>query len=1035
MLVRLRLLGSLELHTGQREISVGGARQRIVLSMLALNHDRVTTVEQLIDAVWDTEPPSTARGQIQFCISALRKQFTDAGEPTAITTDHAGYRLSTESIELDSVEFVQLVAASRDLVAEGRLAEAADALRAGLALWRGLALAGVNSDVVQREAALLEDARIAAVEERVRLDLALGRHEELIGELFTLVDEHPLRERRHGFLMLALYRAERQAEALEASRRARGVLVDELGVEPGAELRALETAILNRDPALDLRAASARPDAPEPAVGEEQLIVPRQLPASIADLTGREEQIAEIHRLLGETADPADRCGTEQAVRIVAISGRGGVGKSTIAVRAAHELREAFPDGQLYGEFRWPDEEPASRKVLERFLRALGGSAAVVPDEPQEQVELYRTLLANKRVLVVLDGVTSEEQVKRLLPGSPTCAVITTSRARLSGLCGARRLDVDALDESRSLELLAHVVGARRVREGRESALGLVRFCGGLPLALRIVGARLAAKPHWRIADLVDRLADDSKRLDEFNHRGLELRSNIGITYQDLGARAKRLFRLIALVRAPDFPGWVAAALLDENLTRAEDVLEVLIDARLVDAVDYPGKPTRYRMHDLIWAYARERLFETEPGAERDAVQRRVIGAWLALAEQAHRTEHGGDFNILHGSAPRWWPPGGRTPVDLLADLDAGGGWWEVERTGLVTAVHQAASCGFDDLCWDLALTLVTLFEAKGHFEDWQQTTQVALELAQRAGNRDGEAAMRYSLGLLRMFQHRFAESEQCFSTAMAVFEETGNRHGYALAQGHAALVDGLVGRCSAMLDRLTDALPVMRAVGDRMGEVWILCCLAQFLVDEGELEGGREALESAVVVGSTLRCGRAQGHIAYHFAQLHLSAGDCEAARENFTWVLTVARRLGDRLGEIYALHGLGEVHHRRKDSVAAESVLREVVGLAGQLGERLVTGRSLLGIGEIRLGAGDRDGAMVHFASAAELFAELGASMWQAKALVQLVGARALDGPAAADLSAVRSARLLLNRMDTKEASRWLARLDALDPSLAVE
>lgn len=653
----LKLLGPLELNVDRRLLDIGGPRQRVVLSMLGLNANRVTRVDQLIDAVWDISPPSTARAQIQICISALRKLFGQGGHPGAIQTRSPGYLLEIAASDLDTDEFTTMVEQAHTLANEHKLTDASTVLRAALALWRGPSLANVPSDLVQRGAALLEQRRLAAFEERFRLDLSLGRHEQITGELRSLIDEQPLREGLYGFLMLALYRSGRQAESLEVCRMARATLIEEVGVEPGQELQRLESAILNRDPALDLPSnragwpvlevpsdrAGPAPQA-EDSSGIERTVVPHQLPASIADFTGRDQHLAEIRQILSLDA-PAP----SYAMRIVAISGRGGVGKSSLAIRVAHELADEFPDGQLYADMRTFNVDGGTSRLLARFLRSLGLSGTAVPEDPNERAELYRTRLANRRLLVVLDDVTDEEQLLPLLPGSPDCAVIATSRMPLSGLPGAHLITVEVLDADQSVDLLTKVVGEHRVRAEPDACAELVNLCDGLPLALRIAGARLASRPHWRVEDLVRRLSDESRRLDEFVHRGLELRSNIALTYRNLIGPAQRLFRLFAMIRAPDFPGWGAAALLDTSLSEAEDVLDNLVEARVLDAVRYPSdRVQRYRFHDLVRVYAQEQLAQTESDEERDAALGRYLGAWLALAEEAHRKEHGGQIGRAH---------------------------------------------------------------------------------------------------------------------------------------------------------------------------------------------------------------------------------------------------------------------------------------------------------------------------------------------------------------------------------------------------
>jgi len=1029
--MRLRLLGPLEFVADRRWLDIGGPRQRVILSMLALNANRVTPVEQLIDAVWDTSPPSTARGQIQICISALRKLFGDAGQTDVIKTYPPGYLLEISASELDSEEFAGLVLAARRQADDGRVEAAATTLRNALSLWRGPALAGVQSGLVQRGAALLEYGRLTAIEERMRLDLALGRHRDIAGELVALVDEYPLRERLYGFLMLALYRSGRQAEALEVQRRARALLVDELGIEPGQELQDLERAILNRDPALDLRPGGAwstavpeERSAVERAVAE-QPMVPRQLPGSIADFTGREAHIAEIRQFLsGEPNSDMPSYG----VRIVAISGKGGVGKSSLAIRMAHELVRAFPDGHLYGDFEGPAGDDRTATLLVRFLRALGVVGSAIPEDVQERAEMYRSILASKRLLVVLDDVTSEDQVLPLLPGSPDCAVIVTSRVRLSGLSGASWVDVDVFDIDKSTELLAKIIGADRVRAEQRAAVELVQFCGGLPLALRIAGARLASRPHWRIAELVRRLADEASRLDEFTHRGLELRSNIGLTYRGLPWRAQRLFRLFALVQAPDFPGWTAAALLDVDLAEAGEVLESLVDARMLDTVEYQGERIRYRFHDLIRVYALERLVETEVPAERDRALARVLGSWLALAEQAHRREYGGDYTILHGGAPRWQPPGGEAAVAMDNPID----WWDAERAALMAAVRQAAAAGLDELCWDLALTSVTLFEVKGYFDLWRETAELGLRVTERAGNRTGKAAMLYSLGTLHMFQKRLPDAERCFAAALEIFQADGHTHGRALVLRNTAQVDGLHGNSTSMLAKYGDALELMRAVGDRMGEAQILHSMARFWIKEDDTERARTMLDEALAICREVGCLRGEAQVVYQFAHLYLGTDQIEQARQALHRVLLIVRDIGDRIGETYALCGLGMVRHREGRLESAETTLLHALALAKRVGERLVEGEALHGLGEIGLARGDGAAAAAHLAEASRLFEDLGSALWQAKTLSLLSEVHAANGELARAVCDLDRAAGLLVGVDSREAVRWLARLETTRAAL---
>ncbi|MEV4319165.1 BTAD domain-containing putative transcriptional regulator [Actinocrispum sp. NPDC049592] len=998
---------------------MGGPRERVLLASLALRVNQVVSMDYLVDAIWQDDPPTSARSQIQACVSGLRKLFREVGQPGTIETSPPGYLLALPPGELDIEEFTRLVAEARGKAGEGMTAEAADLLRSALALWRGRALDGLRSDVLQRSAARLEEARLAAVEERVRLDLELGEHEKICGDLRALVEENPLSERLYRFLMLALYRSGRQVEALEVARNARATLIDEVGIEPGQELRDLEAAILNRDPALDPQRVSAGSLAAADAPAEvAERVTPRQLPGSTADFIGRERHIVEIKRLLsGEDPDAMP-----YALRIVAISGRGGVGKSTLALRAAHELSDDFPDGHLYADLHGMGDEDRTPQVLARFLHSLGVTGAAMPDDPHERTLLYRSILANRRLLVVLDDVRNEEQVFPLLPGSPTCAVLATSRMRLTGLTGAARIHVDVFKTDKSMELLGRIVGGDRVATEQEDAIELVNLCGGLPLALRIAGARLASRPHWRIADLVRRLGDEANRLDEFSHRGLELRSSIGLTYRSLPSQAQRLFRLFALNYAPDFPGWTAAALLDMDLFGAEDVLARLVDAQLLDTVEYPGEHVRYRFHDLVRIYALELLGEAEPEAERRQALERLLGAWMALAEQAHRAEYGGDYTLLHGKAPRW------RPVDWSGVDPSGnpGLWWESERRNIVAAVRQAATAGMHELSWDLVLTSMSLFEVKGYFDDWRETTQLALDSATKAGNRVGEAAMLYSFGNLHMLQKRLDAAEKCFTSALERFEAEGYTHGRALVLRDMTSVDRMRGNFAGMLAKSEMALELMREVGDLVSEAALLRGMAKYLIDEGELDRARPMLTRALEICRQAQHLRGEAQVLNRLAELHLGTGEVALARQELHNVLRIAREISDRIGEAHALYGLGMVRRREGRLDDARSTLGYALAMARQVGERLIEAMTCHAIAEIELARGDGPAAVEYVDAARKLFSGLGSPLWHAKALTLLAEVYEMDGDAERSLECLDEAAPILSAMDSRAAARLLSQVE---------
>ncbi|SCL66570.1 AfsR/SARP family transcriptional regulator [Micromonospora eburnea] len=978
----LRLLGPVELGSDNRSVNLGGTRQRIVLAVLALNTNRIVPVNQLIDAVWSTEPPSTARSQIQICISALRRLFDEVGRPDAISTRPPGYLLQLDPADVDSLRFAALTADARRQADAGAKAQAAETLRTALALWRGKALSGIPSEPVQRAATVLNDQWLAAVEERIQLDLDLGCHQEVTGELQGLVGEHPLRERLHTFLMLALYRCGRRADALEAARQARKVLAEELGLDPSEELHRLTRAILQRDPTLgatdEQPTPVARPADPKwapPQPRTPAVVLPRQLPASITDFVGREPQLDQIRRLLAREPD-GDQ--TLQGMPIVVISGMGGVGKSSLAIRTAHELSDHYSDGQLYADLRSWDRQDHTAELLARFLRALGLTGSAIPDGIEERSKLYRSMLSGKRLLLVLDDVPPDLQVLPLLPGSSSCAVVITSRLRLTGLPGARQVALDVFDLAQSLEMLTTLVGPDRVAASQQDASELAKLCGGLPLALRIAGARLVSRPHWRLGGLVHRLRDEAKRLDEFTHHGLELRSNIELAYRALDGVGQRLLRLCSLLRAPDFPSWTAAALLDSSVIEAEDILESLVDAQLVDIVQYPDASPRYRLHDLIRVYAAEKLGEVETERERVVALARVLSGWLALAEEAHRSDYGGNYTTLHGTATRWT----MDPADVAEHVGDPADWWEAERRALVVAVRQSADAGLVELCWDLALTAVSLFESKGYFDDWRECATTAYAAAERAGNRVGMAAMRYSLGTLHMFQTRLAEADVCFATALEIFAEEGVEHGSGLVLRNAAHIDGLRGDTGSMLAKYARSLEIMRRVGDRIGEAHIMRSLARHRMDEGDHGGAIELLDQALVICRETGCLRVEAQVMHRFAEVYLATDQIELARQPIYRALRIVRATGDRIGETHALYGLGILRHREGRPDNASMILTHTLNRSRRLGERLIEARCRYSLGEIALATGRISGGMEHLRAACDLFEHLGSTVWYERA-----------------------------------------------------
>jgi DNA-binding SARP family transcriptional activator len=514
--VEFGLLGPLRVVVDGRPVPIKAARHRVVLAALLLRAGELVTVDELAEAVWGEALPAHPRKVVQTYVARLRKLL---GGSQLIHSRPEGYVLAVAREQVDVGRFQVLLEQGREAAGRGDRHAEADLLGQALGLWRGEPLADVASEMLHREAvARLVEQRLGALQRRIEADLALGRHAELVAELRVLTDRYPLREGLWAQLMTALYRCGRQADALEAYQRVRRLLVEELGIDPGSEVEALHQAILTNDPTIAVPPTPARTGA---------WITQSELPLEAGGLVGRAGLVAQIERLLAD----------DRRVPVVALSGPPGVGKTALAIHAAHRLAERFGDGQMYVNLNGatpglPSLEPL--EVLGRFLRALGVEPAAVPRSLEQASAAFRSRVAGRRLLVVLDNAADTAQVTPLLPASPGCGVLVTSRPVLVSLDGAAHLPLDVLEPDEATQLLGRVAGAQRVTAEPEAAAELARCCGYLPLALRIAGARLVARPTWPVAALADRLADAQRRLDELELGEVGVRASFQVSYQQL---------------------------------------------------------------------------------------------------------------------------------------------------------------------------------------------------------------------------------------------------------------------------------------------------------------------------------------------------------------------------------------------------------------------------------------------------------------------------------------------------------------------
>ena len=990
--VEFRILGPLEVQAGSSRLDLGGVRQQTVLAMLLLSAGHVITTDRLLRAVYGEDLPPTSRSQLQISISALRRLLAGHDGAGIISTRDQGYVLQAGHGQLDHWRFGELAAAAQAARDAGQLDRAVAGYRDALRLWRGPALAGLDSQLIRAAASRLDEQRIAALEDRIAVELDLGRHHELTGELAELTAEYPLRERLRGQLMLALYRCDRTAEALRVYRQTRQAMIEELGIEPGERLQQLERDILRSDPAL----------APPGAViltRPERRRSPGLLPTGIADFTGRGDQLEQVrHRLVGPAED-----GGAFAVPVVVIVGQGGVGKTCLAIRSAHSLAGHFPDGQLFADLHGGTAQPVSpTQVLERFLRALGVPGTQLPAGLDERAEVFRNLIAGRKVLVVLDDVADESEVASLLPGSGPAAVLITSRGRLTGLAGATHVQVDVFDEQTSLELLSHIVGADRIRSQPGSAAAVAGQCGYLPLALRIAGARLAARPHRAIQQLADRLADETRRLDELRHGRLGVRASISLSYQGAGEQARCLFRRLALLEVPVFPGWMSIALLAGPAAAAEDSLDDLVDAQLIETAG--TVPGQYRFHELVRVFARERLAAEEPAAERDAALQRALGALLHLAEEA-RKRNGDAFLELNRDVPRWPLPAPVTEEVLGDPLS----WYRRESATLIWGIRQAATAGLAGMCWNLALGAVELFESSADFDDWQETTEIGLAAARAERQVRGQAAMLYSRGLLYLEQQRLAQARQDFEAASRLFADTGDDTALGLVTRNLAIEDRLSGRFERAASGYEQALATLRRAGNPGAVVSVLLDLTRLRVEAGQPQAAATLLADARELLREAPSERLRAQLLYLTGEVGLATGELTEAVAAFSRALAIVHDRGDPVGQAHIRCGLGLAWLGLGQLGPAQAELERALDLAGAAGQRVAESWALLGLSELALAAGQAQRAVTLARQALDTFRQIGTPLYQERALSALSAARDAVGDGAAPAAVAGQAAIL--------------------------
>jgi DNA-binding SARP family transcriptional activator len=956
--VEFGLLGPLAVTVGRREVSIPAAKQRVLLACLLLRPGELVTADELAEAIWGAALPANPRRVLQTYVARLRKLLGGAGE--RLQGRPGGYLLAVDADDTDLGRFAGLLAQAREAARLGDRQTEANVLAQALRLWRGAPLVDVPSEGLGRDTVVrLAEERLEVLGHRIDADLALGRQAELVAELGALTQRYPLREQYWAQLMVALYRCGRQADALAAYQRVRGLLAEELGIDPGPELQRLHQAILTNNPALDA------PSGPGGGAARRPSVVPFEVPADIPDLTGREKAVASLVDVLDSDGHP------DRSTVVAAIAGPAGVGKTALAVRVAHRLRSRFPDGQLYVNLRGAEARPLDPyDVLLRFLTAMGVDGGAVPQDPDECAGLYRSLMADRRVLVVLDDALDEAQVRPLLPGSPGCAVTVTSRVPL-GAIPAHALALDVLTPGQAVELLAAIIGPDRVAAEPDAARGIAELCGGLPLALRIAGARLATKPHWRLARLADRLGDERRRLDELRVGDLEVRASFALSYQGRSGDERRLFRLLGLLRGPDFSVWAAAALLDAPVGVAEDLLERLVEAQLLQAAgDDAAGQARYRFHNLLRVYARAHLEQESDRAQRAALER-VLGAQLTLAWHARSAGWPIDTReVAQGRAPRWLPD----QASIRAAASSPLAWFQAELPGLLGGVRQACEAGLDEVAWELACVLTSPLGVRGDWRNWWSTHELALAACRRAGNRFGEAQVLRSLGDFYLQTERDERSMACFDEALTIFRDLGDQQGEAYARvglGFQLIRHGDLDRAGACFDR---CLEHFERTGDQAGVAVAVRGLAGLHRVAGRLDQAAGYFRRCLEMFERLADRDWEGAALLSYASLHQARGQLDEAAACYRRCLAIFQELADQRRQAITYRRIAQLYLVRGEPGAAMACLDVCIPDFKELHLRADEARSLEALGSALAMHGDQAAAQRAWQRAYAIFEELG-------------------------------------------------------------
>ncbi|GIH03559.1 SARP family transcriptional regulator [Rhizocola hellebori] len=911
-MIEFGVLGPLSIRRDGSPVVVGTRSLGRLLAVLVCRANRAVTVAELADAIWDGDPSANPRKAIHVYVHRLRLLL---GDGDLVIGDQGYYSLAVGAHQVDALRFASLVARGRAAHARQDLDAARSLFRQALGLWRGrpydsVAYGTLIADEVRR----LDEQHLLVQEALFAVELDLGNDAEMVGELARLAAANPYHERLSAMLMRALHRAGRRSEALEVFRSTRAVLVDELGVEPGEDLQKVHQAILRGEMS-----------APRPAAGDVESTpnpVPRQLPGGVVGFSGRNQQMKALDQLLPDSSQP-------DGLRISVIAGTAGVGKTTLAVHWGHQVADQFPDGQLYVDLRGfdPSRSPMDpAEAVRGFLAAFEYPPQRIPVEVAAQAGLYRSLLADKRVLVVLDNARDGDQVRPLLPGSPGCLVLVTSRERMPGVVaatGAYPLMLDVLPENEAQALLARRLGPDRLAAEPDAADEIIQRCARLPLALAIAASHAASYADLSLSGLADQLRTASG-LDAFDagDAATDARAVFSWSYEALSPEAARLFRLLGVHPGPDLSMPAAASLAGVEPQRAQAMLAELTRAHLVNE----RVPGRYSCHDLLRSYAGELAHRHDTETARRTALHQLLEHYMHSARAA----------VLCLDPNR--DPMPETPVqpevtpETFDDVPQAMGWFTATHAALLAAIEHAAGNGFDAHAHRLAWTLVPFLDRRGHWHDWLDVQRIAVDATARMGDRSEQARAHRGLASAYKQLGLYDEANVHFGYALDLYREHGDQLGEALTHNSLSLVLERQDRLREAIDHNKLALDLFRAVGDRSGQGRCLHSIGWYHARLGEHEIAlthcQQALPLLAEVGD-----RAEPYTWGALGYLHHQLGDYDSAIAHHRQALTRFQEQGYRYPEAQALDYLGDTYLAANDLDAARTVWRQALSILGEL------------------------------------------------------------------------------------------------------